>query len=192
MGLLISACGVIFLFMLRDVFILGLKQKHASRKLIVYTVWSAIYLFAAIRMASSFSESRAAGLLRSPWIWGVTLLTHACLWWAAARLKRTEAGDGMWWIAIVPAPMLILSIVAVSRHLSEIIDGWSALTSGFIVSAAWIAAVIAGVLLFRRSYREWEDRDCVGDVAEIASWTGIGILPFTGVVQWVQFLLSHD
>jgi len=52
--------------------------------------------------------------------------------------------------------------------------------------------VLTGVLVFRTVYREWEDWDLVADVAEIASWTGIGILSFTGVAQWLQILFTYD
>ena len=60
------------------------------------------------------------------------------------------------------------------------------------VWAAWMTLVLTGVLVFRTVYREWEDWDLVADVAEIASWTGIGILSFTGVAQWLQILFTYD
>jgi hypothetical protein len=193
MGLLISACGVLALFMLRDIFILGSKQELVSRKLAVYLVLTSAYLLCAIRIASSFPEGRSAVLLRSPWIWGMTLMVHAGLWWVSARLKRVSDGsDWMWLIAVVPAPMLILSIIAVTHRLSVMMNGWNLFTSGVIIWSGWVVSVLSGVLAFRTVYREWEDRDCVGNVAEIASWTGIGILPFAGIVQWLQVLIGQD
>ena len=193
MGLLISACGVICLFLLRDVFILGSKQELAFRKLALYAILTSTYILAAMRISHSLAEGRAFALLHSPWIWAVTLVTHAGLWWAAAWSKRRpNGGDWIWWIALVPAPMFILSITAISHQLSGILNGPNTFTVAIVVWAAWMTLVSTGVLVFRTAYREWEDWDLVADVAEIASWTGIGILSFSGVAQWLQILLSYD
>jgi hypothetical protein len=193
MGLLISACGVLCLFFLRDVFILGSKQDLAFRKLALYSILISIYLLAAMRISHSLAEGRAVALLHSPWIWGVTLGTHAALWWAAAWSKRLpNGGDRIWWIAMVPAPMLILSLTAISHQLSGILDGSNTFTVAIFVWAAWMTLVLTGALVFRRVYREWEDWDLVADVAEIASWTGIGILSFSGAAQWLQILFTYD
>ncbi len=193
MGLFIGACGVICLFWLRDVFILGSKQDLALRKLVLYAILISIYLLTAMRISHSLAEGRALALLHSPWIWAVTLGMHGGLWWAAAWSKRRPSGgDWMWWIAMVPAPMFILSITAIGHQLSGILDGWNTFTVAVIVWAAWMTLVLTGVLVFRTVYREWEDWDLVADVAEIASWTGFGILSFSGVVQWLQILFTYD
>jgi hypothetical protein len=192
MGLVIGACGVIFLFLLRDVFILGSKQELVFRKLALYAILISIYLLAAMRISHSMAEGRALALLHSPWFWAVTLGMHAGLWWAAARSKRSShGGDWIWWIALVPAPMFILSVTAISHRLSGIFEGSNALTIA-VVWAAWMTLVLTGVLVFRMVYREWEDWDLVADVAAIASWTGIGVVSFTGVAQWLQIILTYD
>ena len=192
MGLLISVCGILSIFMLRDVFILGLKQELVSRKLLLYLVLISAYIFAAIRMAYSLPEGSAGVLLRSSAICGVTVMLHVCLWWASARFRRVPEGrDWLWLIAVAPAPMLILSIIAITRNLSVLL-GWNILESGLVVWAGWIVSFSIGVLAFRSVYREWEDQDCVGNIAEIASWTGIGILPVAGIVQWLQVLGAHE
>jgi hypothetical protein len=193
MGLLICACSVICLFLLRDVFILGSKQELAFRKLALYAILISIYLLAAMRISHSLAEGRALALLHSPWIWAVTLGMHAGLWWAAAKSKRRpNSRNRIWWIAMVPAPMFILSITAISHQLSGFLEGWNTSTVAVIVWFAWIALVLNGVLVFRKFYREWEDWDLVADVAEITSWTGIGILSFSGVAQWLQILFNYD
>ncbi len=87
---------------------------------------------------------------------------------------------------------VILSITAIGHQLSGILDGWNTFTVAVIVWAAWMTLVLTGVLVFRTVYREWEDWDLVADVAEIASWTGFGILSFSGVVQWLQILFTYD
>jgi hypothetical protein len=192
-GLFIGAGGVIFLFLLRDVFILGSKQELAFRKLALYAILISMYLLAAMRISHSMAEGRAPALLHSPWFWAVTLGMHAGLWWAAARSKRRpHGGDWIWWIALVPAPMFVLSITAISHRLSGILDGWNTLTVAVVVWAAWMMLVLTGVLVFRTVYREWEDWDLVADVAAIASWTGIGVVSFTGVAQWLQIILTYD
>lgn len=193
MGLLICACSVICLFLLRDVFILGSKQELAFRKLALYAILISIYLLVAMRISHSLAEGRALALLHSPWIWAVTLGMHAGLWWAAAKSKRRpNSRDRIWWIAMVPAPMFSLSITAISHQLSGFLEGWNTFTVAVIVWFAWIALVLNGVLVFRKFYREWEDWDLVADVAEITSWTGIGILSFSGVAQWLQILFNYD
>ena len=192
MSVLICAYCVIFLFLLRDVFILGSKQELAFRKLALYAILISIYLLAAMRVSHSL-EGRAFALLHSPWIWAVTLGMHAGLWWTAARSKRRANGrDWIWWIVMVPAPMFILSIIAIDHKLSGILGGGNTFAVAVIVWAGWMTLVLSGVLVFRMVYRDWEDWDLVADVAEIASWTGIGILSFTGVGQWLQILLTYD
>jgi hypothetical protein len=88
--------------------------------------------------------------------------------------------------------MFILSITAISHQLSGILNGPNTFTVAIVVWAAWMTLVLTGVLVFRTAYREWEDWDLVADVAEIASWTGIGILSFSGVAQWLQILFTYD
>jgi hypothetical protein len=193
MGLLISACSVLCIFFLRDVFLLGSNQEHVFRKLGLYFALMSFYLPAAMRTVYSFPESQALSLLGSPWIWTVTLVMHAGLWWAAVWFKRRPNGrDRMWLIAVVPAPMLILSVIATSHRLSGIMGSSSAFNVGMIASAAWIALVLIGVVAFRTFYSGWEDWGWAADLAAIASWTGIGILPFTGVLQWAEIVLKYD
>jgi predicted transporter len=151
------------------------------------------YLTATMRTVYSFPESQALSLVGSPWIWAGTLVMHAGLWWAAAWFKRQPDGrDRMWLIAMVPAPMLILSVIATSHRLSEIIGSPSAFNIGMIASATWIALVLVGVVAFRTFYHGWEDWAWAADLAAIASWTAIGILPFTGVLQWAEIVLKYD
>ena len=83
----------------------------------------------------------------------------------------------MWIIALAPAPMLILSVVTVARGSVDV------LRAGLIVSAVWIGLVLVGVLAFRVLYRGWRDDAFVGDLAVIAGWTGIWILPLSGVLR---------
>jgi hypothetical protein len=190
MGLLICAFIVLCLFFLRDVFVFGANQEHASRRLVLYSILMAVYLLSATRAVYALPDGRALSLLRSPWIWGGTLLVHAGLWRAAVWIKRRSNGrNAIWLLAIVPAPMLILSLLVVSHRLSGLLDRSDTLTFGWIASAVWIVCVWVGVMAFRVAYRGWEDWDCVSDVAQIASWTGIGILPFTGVLEFTQVLL---
>jgi hypothetical protein len=98
----------------------------------------------------------------------------------------------MWLTIIAPAPMFLLSTIVFSHGIAGQGDSAGALIAGLIVFAVWTASVLAGVLAFRLVYRGWEDWDCVADVAEITSWTGLGILPFAGVFSWLQALLSYD
>jgi|ERR1051326_1241302 hypothetical protein len=190
MGLLICAFIVMCLFFVRDVFTLGAKQDLASAKLALYSTLMAVYLLSAARTVYALPEGKALTLLRSPWIWGTTLLIHAGLWRAAVWIKRRSNGrNAIWLVTIVPAPMLILSLLVVSHRLAGRLDYADTLTFAWIASGVWIAAVWAGVLAFRAAYRGWEDWDCVSDVAQFASWTGIGILPFTGVLEFTQELL---
>jgi hypothetical protein len=190
MGLLICALVVLSLFFVRDVFTLGAKQNHAFGKLVLYSILMAAYFLSAAQIVYALPEGSALVLLRSPWIWGTTLLIHAGLWQAALWIRRrTNGRDAIWVVPIVPAPMLILSLLVVSHRLSVRLGYADALTFGWIASAGWIAGIWAGVLVFRAVYREWDDWDCVSDVAQFASWTGIGILPFAGVLEFTQELL---
>jgi hypothetical protein len=193
MGLLISACSVLSIFFLRDVFLLGSNQEHVLRKLTLYFTLMSFYLSAAVRTVYSFPEGQALSLLRSPWIWAVTLVMHAGLWWAASWFKRRPSGrNRMWLIAVVPAPMLIFSLIAASHRLSGIMGSPSALNVGMIASATWVTFVLIGVVAFRAFYRGWEDWGWAADLSAIASWTGIGILPFTGVLEWAEIALKYD
>jgi hypothetical protein len=80
-----------------------------------------------------------------------------------------------------------LSTIVVSRYVAGAAGSSRAATIGSVASIVWIALILTGVLMFRTVYRGWEDWDCVADVAAIASWTGFGILPFTGLFEWLQF-----
>jgi hypothetical protein len=98
----------------------------------------------------------------------------------------------MWLTIIAPAPMFLLSAIVFSHVGASKVDRAGALTAGLIVFVVWTASVLAGVLAFRFVYRGWEDWDCVAEVAEITSWTGLGILPFAGLFSWLHVLLNYD
>jgi hypothetical protein len=188
MGLLICAGCVLSLFFLRDVFILGSKQEQVPLKLLLYAILISLYLAGAIGFAYSLPEQRELELLRSRWVWVGVLALHVGLWRFAEQLKRGPQGKRRLWLTIVtPAPMFLLSAVVVSRHIAGTAESSQGLAIGSVASIAWIALVLTGVLAFRVAYRGWEDWDCVADVTAIASWTGFGILPFTGLFEWLQF-----
>jgi hypothetical protein len=193
MGLLICSCCVLSLFFLRDVFILGSKQEHFLGKLLLYAVIMSLYLPGATVIAYSLPEQRAIELLRSPWVWMTVLAIHVAQWRFAAWVKHgLHHKDRMWLTIIAPAPMFWLSTIVFSRGIAGRVEIAGAFIVGFIVFAVWTASVLAGVLAFRSVYRGWEDWDCVAEVAEITSWTGLGILPFASVFSWLQVLLSYD
>jgi hypothetical protein len=79
--------------------------------------------------------------------------------------------------------MLILSILAMSHLMATASATTNPWSTGLIAAAVWIAILLLGVIGFRWAYQGWEDDAFVADLAEIASWTGIGILPFTGLLQ---------
>ena len=98
MGLVICASCVLCLFFLRDVFILGSKQEHVPRKLLLYAILMSLYLPGVTVIAYSLPEQRAIELLRSPWVW-ITVLTDALLSGALRRGWRTGSTickDRMW------------------------------------------------------------------------------------------------
>jgi hypothetical protein len=193
MGVWICAGCVLCLFFLRDVFILGAKQEHLPGKMFLYAVMMSLYLAGAMGIAHSLPEQRAIALLGSPWVWTTVLAIHAGQWRFAAWVKHgPHRKDRMWLTIIAPAPMFLLSAVVFSNRFARTVDSAGALTAGLIVFAVWTASVLAGVLAFRFVYRGWEDWDCVAEVAEITSWTGLGILPFSGVFSWLEVLLNYD
>ena len=186
MGLVICSCCVLCLYFLRDVFILGSKQEHVPGKLLLYATLMSLYL-------SGIPEQRAIELLRSPWVWMTVLAIHVSQWRFAAWVKHAlHCKHRMWLTIIAPAPMFLLSAVVFNHRIAGRVAGRGALIAGLIVFAVWTASVLAVVLAFRLVYREWEDWDCVAEVAEITSWTGVGILPFAGVFSWLQVLLNYD
>jgi hypothetical protein len=193
MGLVICSSCVLCLFFLRDVFILGSRQKHVPAKLLLYVLLMSLYLPGATVIASSLPDQRAILLLRSPWVWITFLAIHLAQWRFAAWVKHgLHHKDRMWLTIIAPAPMFLLSTIVFSHGIAGKGDSAGALVVGLIVFAVWTVSVLAGVLAFRLVYRGWEDWDCVAEVAEITSWTGVGILPFAGVFSWLQVMLSYD
>ena len=188
MGLLICAGCVLSLFFLRDVFVLGAKQEHVTLKLLLYAILMFLYLAGAIGFAYSLPEQRELELLRSRWVWVGVVAFHLGLWRFAEQMKRGPRAERRLWLTIVaPAPMFLLSAIVVSRYVAGAAGSSRAATIGTVASIVWIALVLTGVLIFRTVYRGWEDWDCVADVTAIASWTGFGILPFTGLFEWLQF-----
>jgi hypothetical protein len=138
-------------------------------------------------------EQRATELLRSPWVWMTFLAIHVAQWRFATWVKHgLDHKDRMWLTIIAPAPMFLLSTVIFSHGIVNKVESAGGLIAGLIVFAVWTSSVLADVLAFRLVYRGWHDWDCVAEVAEITSWTGVGILPYAGVFSWLQVLLSYD
>jgi hypothetical protein len=193
MGLVICSSCVLCLFFLRDVFVLGSKQEHVPAKLLLYAMLMSLCLPGVTVIAYSLPEHRAIELLRSPWVWMTILAIHIAQWRFAVLVKHgLHHKDRMWLTIIAPAPMFLLSTVIFSHGVANRVNSAGGLIAGLIVFVVWTASVLAGVLAFRLVYRGWEDWDCVAEVAEITSWTGLGILPFAGVFSWLQVLLSYD
>jgi len=117
---------------------------------------------------------------------------HA-LWFGASWFKRRPESDAkMWIMAVAPAPMLILAIVAFSQRLTLLLGDANGLVVGSVASTVWVTSVLAGVVIFRRGTRGREDVDFAATLAEIASWTGIGILPFTGVLEAAEAFFKYE
>jgi hypothetical protein len=193
MGLLICAGCVLALFFVRDVFILGSKQEHVPIKLLLYAILISLYLGGALGVAYSLPEQRVLELLRSRWVWAGVLTLHLGLWGFGAWMSHGPQGRHRAWLTVIaPAPMFLLSAIVVTHYIARTADTSRALAVGLVGCIAWTALVLAGVSAFRVIYRGWEDWDCVADVAAIASWTGFGILPFTGLFEWLQILVKYD
>lgn len=194
MGLVICSAVVLCIFFQRDVLLLGCEKSCAHAKLALYSAVTLTCLVLAVRLWHSLSPDQALQLVRSPWTWCFTLIVHAALWRAVAWLKRRPGGKArMWLIAVLPAPMLILCMVAISQRLSNFFSPADGFAIGSTAAAVWVIAVVAAATVFRKScqVRE-EDKDFVASWAEIASWTGFGVLPFTGVLQFAEILLKYD
>src|SRR5204863_4615308 len=111
----------------------------------------------------------------------------------ASWFKRHPQSDTkMWIMAVAPAPMLILAMVAFSQRLTLLLGDVNGLVVGSVVSTIWVKSVLAGVVVFRRGEGGREDVDFAATLAEIASWTGIGILPFTGVLEAAEAFFKYD
>jgi NADH:ubiquinone oxidoreductase subunit H len=79
---------------MRDLFLLGSTQNHVYAKLTVYSILMSLYLVAATSVESLVSRWQADQLLRSPWVWGITLGVHILLWRAAVWFKRRPIRNG--------------------------------------------------------------------------------------------------
>ena len=88
--------------------------------------------------------------------------------------------------------MLILAVVAFSQRLTMLFRDANGLVVGSIVSTVWVASVLIGVVIFRRADGQRENVEFAATLAEIASWTGIGILPFTGLLEAAEVFLKYD
>ena len=88
--------------------------------------------------------------------------------------------------------MLILAVVAFSQRFTMFFGLTNGSVVGSIVSTVWVASVLIGVVVFRRADGGRENVDFAATLAEIASWTGIGILPFTGLLEAAEVFLKYD
>lgn len=194
MEFLICSAIVLCIFFVRDVLVFGSEQSRINEKLALYSAINLGCLVIAMRFWHSLSADQALQLVRQPWIWLVTLAVHAVWWGVVVWVKRRpHANARMWLIAVLPSPMLIVCMVAISHRVAS----WSGRSDGFVIgvlaSSGWIIMILAGVLAFRKNYQVVEgDRDYVATWAEIATWTGIGAVPFTGILQFAELLLKAD
>jgi hypothetical protein len=193
MELLICSFVVLILFFVRDVFLFGSTHDHLSPKVGLYCGLTLFYFLVALRIWHSLAPEEAMNLVRSPRVWVLTLLMHAALWFVAAWFKRRPQSDNkMWIMAVAPAPMLILAVVAFSQRLTMLFSDANGLVVGSLVSSVWVASVLIAVVIFRRANGERENVEFAATLAEIASWTGIGILPFTGLLEAAEVFLKYD
>src|ERR1700730_9283779 len=119
MELLICAFVVLILFFVRDVFLFGSTYDHLSPKVGLYCGLTLFYFLVALRIWHSLAPEEAMNLVRSRRVWLLTLLMHAALWFVASWFKRRpQPSNKMWIMAVAPAPMLILAVVAFSQRLT--------------------------------------------------------------------------
>ena len=190
MGVLLYCFTIMIMFYMRDVFLFGSTRERVLPKLLVYVALTSLYLSVAMVTLGSLPQGSALTFLRSRWVWALTLITHVGLWRLAVWFKRRPIREGMWTIALAPAPMFILSLILASQGIAALSGGSSVVTFGLILSSAWILLVLLGVTGFRIAYGNWRDDGFVADLADIASWTGLCIVPFTGVGEFAASLLK--
>jgi hypothetical protein len=175
--MLFACLVVICIFVLRDVFLLGVASQRGYRKLLIYAVVSSSYLTTAVIAAYAFSFSAIIHSLRLPSVCAAIIAFHIVLWRTAVWFKNQPVHDGMWLIALTPAPMLIFSLLVTSYVLAEQSGSDKTVTWSAFFAAGWILFVCAGAAAFRFAYRGWQDHTFVADLAAAASWTGLMIVP---------------
>ncbi len=134
-------------------------------RLLAYSLIQLLLVIGLVMLCPQFHGARFADLLRSWIVWPISMALH-CVAGLACYLARGRTYRHTWAIALLPNPILILSLVSVG-HVFPNDRVWG--DPCFLAALLWVSAVSAGVLLMSRQLRYGADFIFVVDFAAVSN-----------------------
>src|SRR5579883_458196 len=152
MGSLIVFAAMLFVFFVRDVQLFAVMPRpHLPLAFTTYGVLNGICLAV---FTSIVAPEQASGVLRQVhaslvWIPGVAW--HGLIWLYCVALSRRGRADWGWLAAVLPSPVLLVSMSAVTVLIRQSLGSSQITPVAFAIAVCWWTAVVATVLAFLRA-----------------------------------------
>ncbi len=168
--IVVSIC-FLFVFLLRDAQLFSAEPSRTSwRRIALYWAGLSCSVFAAQGLNAAHPAEIIA-VLRTPWVWGVSMGLHVaglalCLW-----LRRIRRADWVWMAGLFPSPMRTLLLVgAVGAMAPDLAGGTKVLMTGLVILTVCVMGNLAASI-------GGSDSEFAVDFAAASNSTALAFLP---------------
>ena len=161
------------IFFFRDVQLLTTGGEPSLKgRLLAYSLMQLAAVVGFVILLPRFNAAQITELIRSPAVWPLSMALHLAAG-SACLLARRRAFHDIWIIALLPSPILVLSLVSVNHVLSSV-GGWGELS--LLSALLWILIICAGVLALNRQLRDSVESDFIVDFAGFSNIAMVGAI----------------
>ena len=182
MGSAIVLVAMLFVFFLRDIQLLAAAPRGGRlAKLTVYGAFNVIYLTLFTTNLSFTGANTAFQLIHASPFWLVSVVWHCLIWLLCLDLNRRGRRDLCWLAALLPTPVLLVSMATATLLLSHSTNSIGTVPLAVFAALSWSSAVTFAVLRIPAvTTADLEARSAV-DFAAMVNVTALILVPMSGI-----------
>jgi hypothetical protein len=169
----IFVVSLLIVFLVRDVQLLTTRaQWPLGTRLLAYAFAKLVSIAGFLLLCPASANGVFAATLRSPLVWPASVTLHALCWLACLWILRGRRRNA-WIIALLPSPILLLSLICIASTLY----GRAGMNSSAIMALCWILLVSTLAFATNRSLREEKECEFIVEFAGFSNLTALAAIP---------------
>jgi hypothetical protein len=183
MGTVIVLVAILFVFFVRDVQLLAAEPRGG------FLMWSSlygalnvIYLMSAIAILASAGAHSPLQVIHTSPFWLVSVVWHCLIWLFCLGLNRSGRSNLCWLAALLPTPVLLVSMATGTLLLSHSTASIGAVPLSLVVALSWCSAVAFAVSRIQAVATAAEGRFAI-DFAGMANTTALILVPMSEIFR---------
>jgi hypothetical protein len=162
----IFVTSLLVVFLARDVHLLTTAGRWSlGTRLLAYAFVKLAFVAGFLLLCPQSANGVFAATLRLPLVWSASLVLHTIGWLMCLIVLRGNGGNA-WTIALLPSPILLLSLICLQRASS------AALTTLY-----WILLVSALAFTLNRKWCDDAERRFIVEFAGLSNLTVLAAIP---------------